>query len=103
MCYNDGMEIQEYVAKYSEDLKRRLQETPDFPKSSPPANPAWADNVECVLYVALDQFQSQELDYLSEAADQVRREMEALADSIQEQYPDYEFEDWVHWAYWSAE
>ena len=97
------MEIQEYVRKYAQDLKSRLQETTDFPKSSPPCNPEWADNVECVLYVALDQFQSEELDYLSEAADQVRGEMEALADSINQQYPDYDFEDWVHWAYWSAE
>jgi hypothetical protein len=97
------MEINEYVVKYAEDLKRRLKEAEDFPKSSPPYNSKWANNVECVLYVALDQFQSKELDYLSEASDQIRREMESLANSINQQYPNYNFEDWVHWAYWSTE
>jgi hypothetical protein len=96
------MEINEYVAKYAEDLKRRIKESVDFPMSSPPVCFDWGDDIECILYVALDQFQHNELEFLSEAADQVTREMVALATSIDERYPSYSFQDWAYWAYWSC-
>lgn len=94
------MEIHEYIKKYAEDIKEKMEDSTYF-SSSPKTNPKWAEDAECVLYIALDQYQAGLEDYLSEASQQISKEMDHLARSIEDKYPDESFEDWVFWAYWT--